>query len=399
MRPARLSAAVVVVLAVVGPAFAQNVLYTATVRGSEAEVRSGRSVEPAMYPTNRLRQGDIVHVVQEFEGGWLGILPPAGSFSWINARFLKPSGKDTWVVNVPADVRVPVLYGSSVHNEKPSVRGAEVGSGHLVVSVGDKVTADDGLWLPIQPPPGEVRYIRADAVARAPASAAGTPGPAPAAPGGAAPAWSTPPAVPTAERRPVDPAPLPVAGADPRWLRAQEAEQAGKIQEAIALYEELGRDVVNRDNALAQQCYNRADWLRSGQVGSVPPGYQPGRPTEARYAGAPGRIYPVAAGSPGAVPQATTCCVPQAACTPCPQPVGGQYCVRGYLRRSGRSIDYRPTYMVESSQGQALAYVTEMSGVDLKTYVGRNVEVWGPMGYRGDVRANYMTVTRVSPLP
>src|SRR4051812_25054126 len=73
------------------------VLYTATVRDAQADVRSGPSDDPKMYPPNRLRQGDVVEVVGEREDGWLEVLPPKDSFSWINTRFLQKLTDTTWM--------------------------------------------------------------------------------------------------------------------------------------------------------------------------------------------------------------------------------------------------------------------------------------------------------------
>jgi hypothetical protein len=44
-------------------------------------------------------------------------------------------------------------------------------------------------------------------------------------------------------------------------------------------------------------------------------------------------------------------------------------------------------------------YVTEQPGVNLETYVDRNVELLGQIVPRGDIRPQYMTVARVIPLP
>jgi hypothetical protein len=71
----------------------------------------------------------------------------------------------------------------------------------------------------------------------------------------------------------------------------------------------------------------------------------------------------------------------------------------GRLRRAGRCVEYRRTYVLETGQGIPTLYVTPQDGLDLEPYVNRNVELFGPAIYRGDLRANYMTVVRVQPLP
>src|SRR5262245_7679264 len=111
-----------------------QVLYTATVKDPEAEVRSGPSTDPKLYPTNRLRKGDVVEVVKEHDDTWLEIKPPKGSFSWINARFVEKHNDRTWVVNAQVDAPAEVLYGSRVTdpNVKPSVKSADVPRGTIL---------------------------------------------------------------------------------------------------------------------------------------------------------------------------------------------------------------------------------------------------------------------------
>src|SRR5262249_51179180 len=157
---------------------------------------------------------------------------------------------------------------------------------------------------------------------------------------------------------------------------------------AIRLYDQLGHQVANADHALAMKCYNRATWLRERNRGAAPAGYgyQAARPAEA------GRLYPVPAGPTS---YSAPWYAPPGSC-----PAGPDLPVRqGYLRGSGRSCDGKPTYVLESSQGQILSYVTAQEGVSLEAYRGKRVELAGPMWWRGDLRANYMTASRVTPLP
>src|SRR5262245_49929858 len=107
------------------------VLYPAVVTAPEAEVRSGAGNSPQLYPTNRLRKGEQVEVVQEMPGGWLAIKPPPGSFSWINTRFVQEllPGRGLWVVNTHPDVRVPVRVGSELRTDPPTIEGARLARG------------------------------------------------------------------------------------------------------------------------------------------------------------------------------------------------------------------------------------------------------------------------------
>jgi hypothetical protein len=150
------------------PEDAGKIEYVATVKVPEAEVRCGAGASDQLYSTNRLHKGDKVEVVKELEGGWLAIKPPRGSFSWINARFVQALdvGKTTWVVVAHPEARVPLLIGSDILKTRPTVEGVSVVRGTQLRSIGPMKATDDGRWLPVEPPPTEVRYIRAEAVTR-----------------------------------------------------------------------------------------------------------------------------------------------------------------------------------------------------------------------------------------
>ncbi len=70
----------------------------------------------------------------------------------------------------------------------------------------------------------------------------------------------------------------------------------------------------------------------------------------------------------------------------------------GKLRRAGRVLEGRKTYVLESSANYPMLYVTPGPNVDLDPYLGQFVELFGPAVYNGDLRANYMTVMRVQPV-
>jgi hypothetical protein len=381
------------------------ILYTATVKVPEAEVRSGPSSDPQMYPTNRLRQGAVVEVVEEKEGGWLGIKPPPGSFSWISTRPLKRLSTYTWAVNTRETV--PVLLGSELVNQKPTVAGRQVGFGNLVVAIGSEKTADDGTYLPIEPPEGELRYVRAEAVTKnlVPGETARTltvaaPPSMPSPSAAPVPEAPPPPTGSFAQPRGAVPAvPLPTASAapelaaDPQWNEAQELERAGRTAEAERAYTELGKrlsaDPAKHD--LAMQCFNRAYFLRQPNQGAAVA-------AEARYAGqgADGRLRPVAGVPYRPQGNCATPCPPAQQSNPVPAVnVPVLTSEPGMLRRASRAIDSRPTYMLRSSNGFLLAYVTAEPGVDLESHLDQVVTVQGPTVYRSDVRATYITVQRV----
>jgi hypothetical protein len=78
----------------------------------------------------------------------------------------------------------------------------------------------------------------------------------------------------------------------------------------------------------------------------------------------------------------------------------GWVVVRGRVREAARCIDGQKTYVVEMEYPgyiRPVAYANVAKGVDLRSYVGKVVEVQGPAVYRGDIRTKYMTVMRIVP--
>jgi hypothetical protein len=373
------------ILAGTSHAAAQNSLYRATVSVPEAEVRSGPSASAELYPTNKLRQGEVVEVVKEMEGGWLAIKPPAGSFSWVNTRFLEPINRNTWVVIAHPDVRVPVLYGSTLRNEKPSVEGAKVQRGTQVSSIGPARSADDGMWLPIDPPPGEVRYIRADTTKANVVQTAATTTP----PGSPAPGVVS--AVPANYSSPGAAAPAaPVS--DPRWQHAQQLEQTGNRVEAIRLYEQLGNAVRGTDADLAMRALNRAQYLRDQGTGQPPirtASQQPAHPIPS----ADVRLQPV--------PVSLQVPSPPSPCVPCHTTASRSGALQrsgaGWLRRSAWWLDGQPTYSLVDNQGRVRMYVTAQPGLNLEPYLNRNVDLHGQIFYRGYPPVYHIRADQVVP--
>ena len=95
--------------------------------------------KPSSYPTSQLRSGDRVVVLgrsTQFEG-WVKILPPQGSFSYIDARYVRTfPGMDKIGVVFAVDPSgtAPVMAGSNLNREPNSV-SATVKLGTQVVWV------------------------------------------------------------------------------------------------------------------------------------------------------------------------------------------------------------------------------------------------------------------------
>jgi hypothetical protein len=371
----------------------------------DAEVRCRPSDKPEMYVTNRLRKGDAVEVVKELPDGWLEVRPPRGSFSWIDVNFIQQiSPNQPNQVITPPDQLVEVYIGSEVLKGRPTVVGAKVKRGTQVRSIGQPL-ADDNVstprrWMPIEPPEGESRYIRANDVSKTRPTVDTVA--AARAPSGAAPAGSTFTPLPgSAGGAPAGNAITPVPDVKALYDRALEAEHAGKLPDAIPLWEQAAATLQNQGNTQQARTYaERATILRQKLFENPPsggratPGQAPAPAGSTVRLAAPPGTTPAGTGpdyaSPG-VPGTLTARGSPAGNLPASGP--------GRLRRAGRTVEYQRTYVLEDAQGLPMLYVTPQPGIDLEPYVEHQVELFGQTAYRGDIRAYYMTVSRVQPLP
>lgn len=122
--------------------------YEGEVTGSNVYVRSGAGTN--WYPTTKLSAGMRVRAIGE-ESGWLKIVPPAGSFSYVDASVLQksPDGK-TAVTTVDG---VYVKAGSELSPRKIATQQI-LPKGAEVTILGEK----DG-FAKIVPPEGSYLYI------------------------------------------------------------------------------------------------------------------------------------------------------------------------------------------------------------------------------------------------
>jgi hypothetical protein len=269
----------------------------------------------------------------------------------------------------------------------------------------------DGSWMPIDPPAAEVRYLRAEAVAKAPATPAANPPAAPvpvpvsaaAAPAAAAAGVTsfTPTAVPPAPVGGLQATTAPAPSDRPTHAQVEEvynqavaADRAGNVQLATQLYAKAAALGLSINSPVAPQAIGRANYL----LGTAPP--PAGSPlADSRLRSSTvdpvvrlAQPYPpaaVPAVQPGSTAGATFTTSHQAGGTASAPP-----CV-GRLRRAGRGIGDKPTYVLESTTGTPLLYANPVAGIDLDSYIGHTVELTGNTTYYGLLRANYMWVTQV----
>lgn len=351
-------------LAQVGPDIRQ-------VSVTRAEVRSGPSNSEQFYVTNVLAKGHPVEVVQELPDGWLKIRPPAGSFSWINTRFLEhiSPNQPTYVMALDG-AEAPVFIGSETMREKrPTVVGVRLKRGTQVVSVGKTHTDAEGSWMPIEPPASETRYIKSEFVARSSFTAASPVGGNGTDTLGSATGGTS--GLPTSKAPSANPNPP----ASVLWQKAVAADRAGQYTDAIKLYSLLASETAKSHPVVSSQALRRAAYLQTlttanqGGLDRLPP--------------AP----PATFGSPNTESRKGT--LPRGAAT--------QTYV-GTLKRAGRAFDDKKLYTLERSTSQEyrLYYVVAGAGVDLERYLDKEVEVSGPTLYIGWLRNNCMTATRVT---
>jgi hypothetical protein len=142
--------------------------YEAVVQADDVFVRSGPGQE-RYYPTGKLKQGDRVTVVRHDPGGWYVIVPPPGSFSWIDAGLVRKTGPNQGTVEVPQptggpEARAIVRIGSQFGDDC-SIYSRELATGDVVEILGEKqlrLERGPALMYQIKPPAQEFRWVKGD---------------------------------------------------------------------------------------------------------------------------------------------------------------------------------------------------------------------------------------------
>lgn len=131
--------------------------YVAEVMGDNVYVRSGPSTN--YYPVTKVSAGARLTVVDE-ENEWLGVVPPDGCYSLIDATYVDRDRADHGVVN---GQRVNVRAGSALSRHKYAIQ-LQLDKGAEVTVLGEE---EDG-FLRIAPPPGAKLWISGDFAQRVP---------------------------------------------------------------------------------------------------------------------------------------------------------------------------------------------------------------------------------------
>lgn len=165
MRSVLIVLTVVALVARLDAAPKAKVPYEATVEAEQVDVRSGAG-STKYYPTSRLRRGDKVVVHREDPGGWYMIAPPPGSFSWVPAKYVQKTSQHRGVITAN---NVAIRVGSS-ESDIRDVYQRTLAENDEIRIIGEKMLDPDlgkgqaELWYRIEPPRGEWRWIPGQAV-------------------------------------------------------------------------------------------------------------------------------------------------------------------------------------------------------------------------------------------
>lgn len=353
------------------PIVAQSTPRRGQIAVDSVTLRSGPSEQ--MPDTGSLFRGATVEIDHEEPGGWLAIQPPKGQVSWINHLHVGPAPTQSGDVLprnmiVHADPDTSIAIGRAGLGQPLDVRRTKVADGTIVLVIGNTVEHAGSHWLPIEPPFGDFRYIRREAVEIGGASASFTvkspkiePQPLVPTVTAAKPATG---AVHPASVAPVAAMPNPegttrngTRGGNwpnhPLWLQAEQANRDGDFLKAEQYYLRLAAEMnqPGGDPDLANLCYTRVHAVRE----------------QART---------------GARQMSRN-----AAVTPRPETrlTSGKWTDSGVIRVAGFRIGGKTTYALVSNQGRVVAYATE-DGADLERFRGYEVELYGTVSHPNDLR-------------
>jgi len=338
-----------------GPAFAQNGAGDQAIVVPEVEVRSGPSMQS--YATSKLHSGDRVRVIDSKTEGWLGIKPPPGSYSWINARHVNPdSNSSTATVIVPS---ADVLIGSQLVKEMPNHRGATLPQGTILTLLKDQrpdgrsdvmpATGPDGVYYAIVPAIDELRWIPAIAVQPSPPATSSSAPPIGA--GSTAPGTNDAALI----------------------VRAERSAAGGNIADALACYSQLGQQTNDAGvRAWAGERYQALQY-RPAASANVQSNYSQN-------------------GSGWNNPSVATT---TSNVRPDYRHTGPGTLSRSYLTVGGAKLwALEP----DDPRQQHRTYVKAGPSINLEDYVNRHVDVYGTLSYDGELRDHYLTASKVEQL-
>jgi hypothetical protein len=361
--------ALLTVAVAIGIARGEPARRTATIDVDGIEVRAGQGFS---FPgVAQLKKGDTVVVIRE-EEHFLAILPPPGAMSWIRQIHLgKVDGHDTGNVNVPVAVEAAEVMAGSEENRRPTNRvTTRLPKGTIVEVTGPAVRIDNSSWFPISPPEGDLRWIPRNAIKGGTLTALAPPPPY-------VRPETSPFTVTGGEKGPAAARPavasLPAALKEHRlWGRATEAEARGDYATARAqyalIYQDLWDQKAERDAIVI--CYNRYtrcdEMVKRGDTG--PTTRQPESRREPMPAAESSRT----------------------------NSSGAKWSKPGYLQELQKVyVDSQPVFALQDDAGNVVNYVTAVSGINLRNYNGKRVQLYGTIATRPELYKPHLTAERV----
>jgi hypothetical protein len=253
---------------------------------------------------------------------------------------------------------LPVKPASNVSAQEPNVESTKLAIGTQVVILGPEKTGGDSIWICIESPAGDVRYIPESAVGKNESAPAGNPTVA-----GTTTGYIVPP------------------GGDQSAL----AKGDELLLQAQQMYQQAMSTADPNQKRVAQY---KLQWLQQMQVppASVPPS---GFSTSTGSVGPPN--VAIGASKPGAPSTGGN----TAMYTTTTQTAPAQWTKWGTLRRTAFQQDGQAMYRLEDDRGSPLGYALAAPGLTLEPYIGRLVTLYGPTAYRSDgaLRADYTIVS------
>ena len=334
-----------VVALLAAPGLAQSPRRVGVVNPPGTTARAGPSDR---YPDTGVIAAGTRVVAVKAEGEFVAVTPPAGQRSWVKALVLvdpdarpgrpgavAPNG-GRWDAVVAPDgpVDIPVFVGDPDRPKPLEVQRVTVPMGTILTVTGPAVEYNREKWYPVEPPPGDLRYLPQSAVqlTASPAPSFRVDSPANSGEPLAAP---LPPraSINSTSSAATEPEPQPRGAltADTLWAEAEAAVQARDYRRAEKLYLQLAAQMNNakrRDDA--DSCFARVHQIRTLASGGAESGATP-----------------------------------------------GAWHGPGTLQLTGLPLDGREAYAVRDDDGRTLCYVVADAGVDLARFRGYRVELYG----------------------
>ena len=349
--------------------------YKAYITADDVYVRSGPGEN--YYPTDKLKAGTEVEVYRHDPGGWFAIRPPKNSFSWVSSHHLQLEGGNLAIVT--AD-RVVSRVGSRMNNTRDVIQ-VHLHKGEVVELIEPRATAagappadsnEATAWYKIAPPAGEFRWVSGRFVD---------------------PDYNRDGLRRTADGRTVDLTGQAVGHTpgDSFTPRRSSTAQYQKQLDDVDL--ELSAMVVedpafwelNEVRQRAETLFNQAETaLERGRARMLVSKI-------ARFEDIKRRKQALAAVRPElARPDA-----PAVSPLP-PADPDGRFDAKGQLIRVPNPKPGGPQYAILDATGNIRCYVSPAPGVNLRSYVGRQVGINGIRGFMPEQRANHVMARHVS---